>query len=380
MRPANTVRLDPGPEMLAERLKDVQGSCVVATVVSATGSTYRKPGARMMIEADGCITGLLSGGCFEQDVREHAASVFSTGVAKTVTYDMRGDNDLIFGIGAGCEGSMQILLEPVLPDGITACAIVTACELSRSGESVALATIHEGPLDMIGTHLWRTGVPSPLGRNFDFACEQALENYRPFESRWPDGSGLVAALIQPLWPLPAILICGAGPDAVPLVAALRTLHFPVTIADHRPTYAHPDKFPGADVICGTAGTLGTRVDLTRYFAAVVMSHHLMSDASYLSALANTDVAYIGLLGSRVRRERLLTELGSAAAGMAGRLRGPVGLDIGAVTPEAIALAIAAEIHTAAAGRPGGSLRSVTDRHLSGGREDSASVGRDLARR
>jgi xanthine dehydrogenase accessory factor len=377
MKPANTVRLDPGPEMLAERLKDVQGSCVVATVVSSAGSTYRKPGARMLIEADGRITGLLSGGCFEQDVREHAASVFSRGVAKKVTYDMRGDNDLIFGIGAGCEGSMDILLEPVQPGGTTARAIIAACESSRSGESVALATIHEGPLEIIGTHLWRTGVPSPLGRNFDFACEQAVENDRPQESRWPELSGIVGALIQPLRPLPAILVCGAGPDAVPLVAALRVLHFPVTLADHRPTYAHPAKFPGADVICGAAGTLGARLDLTRYFAAVVMSHHLMSDAAYLSALASTDIAYIGLLGSRVRRERLLSELGSAAAGMAGRLRGPVGLDIGAVTPEAIALAIAAEIHTAAAGRHGGSLRSVIDKPVSGGREDAASASKAL---
>jgi xanthine/CO dehydrogenase XdhC/CoxF family maturation factor len=334
----------------------------------------------MLIEADGCITGLLSGGCFEQDVREHAASVFSKGVAKKVTYDMRGDNDLIFGIGAGCEGSMDILLEPVLAGHTTACAIIAACELSRRGESVALATIHEGPLEIVGTHLWRAGVSSSLGRNFDFACEQALESDRPLESRWPDLSGVVGALIQPLRPLPAILICGAGPDAVPLVAALRTLHFPVTIADHRATYARADKFPGAEVLCGAAATLGARVDLTRYFAAVVMSHHLMSDAAYLSTLANTDVAYVGLLGSRVRRERLLAELGSAAAGMAGRLRGPVGLDIGAVTPEAIALAIAAEIHTAAAGRHGGSLRSVTDRHLSSGREYSADATKTLAQR
>jgi xanthine dehydrogenase accessory factor len=368
MRPENAVRLDPGPELLAERLKAVQGFCVVATIVSAAGSTYRKPGARMLIEADGYITGLLSGGCFEQDLREHATAVLSGGMAKTVTYDMRGDNDLIFGIGAGCEGRMDILLEPVFPGGIAARAILEACELSRRGESVALATIHEGPLDIIGTHLWRAGVPSPLGRNFDSACEQALKNERPQESRWPHLSGVVGALIQPLRPLPAILLCGAGPDAVPLVAALRALHFPVTITDHRPTYAHPDKFPGAEVICGAAGTVGARLDLTRFFAAVVMSHHLVSDVAYLTALANTSIAYVGVLGPRARRERVLTELGSAAAAIGGRLRGPVGLDIGAVTPEAIALAIAVEIYTAASGRHGGSLRSPPDRQVTGGRD------------
>src|ERR1700761_790564 len=108
----NTVRLDTSLELLAERLSDIEHPFVVATVVSATGSTYRKPGARMLVEQDGHITGLLSGGCFEQDLREHASKVLASGVARTVSYDMRADNDLIFGIGAGCEGCMGILLEP----------------------------------------------------------------------------------------------------------------------------------------------------------------------------------------------------------------------------------------------------------------------------
>jgi xanthine dehydrogenase accessory factor len=348
----NAVRLDPSPEMLAQRLNVVETSCVVATVVSAAGSTYRKPGARMLIEADGRITGLLSGGCFEQDLREHATRILANGVARMVTYDMRGENDLIFGIGAGCEGSMGILLEPAPYGSPVARAIVKACELARQGEAVALATLHEGPAELLGTHLWHPGGESSLGEKIAYECAQAIESAqsRAFSGAQP--SGMVSAWIQPLLPLPAVLICGAGPDAQPLAAALQALHFPVTVTDHRAAYADIGNFPGAEVVLGAAAGLAERLDLTRFFAAVVMSHHLASDAAYLTALAATDIAYLGVLGPRMRRERLLTTMGSAALGMQGRLRGPIGLDIGAATPEGIALAIAAEIYATAAGRGG----------------------------
>jgi xanthine dehydrogenase accessory factor len=159
-------------------------------------------------------------------------------------------------------------------------------------------------------------------------------------------------------PPPAVLICGAGPDAEPLVAGFRALRCPVTVADHRPAYANPANFPGAAVVLGPAATLADRLDLNRYFAAVIMSHHLPSDADYLRALAGTTLKYIGVLGPRARRSRLLTEIGAVAGQFENRLRGPIGLDIGAVTPEGIALAILAEVHAVAAGRDGGHLTAA----------------------
>ena len=321
---------------------------MLATVIYATGSTYRKPGARMLIETDGRITGLLSGGCFEQDLREHAAAVLAGGGVRTLTYDMRNDNDLIFGIGAGCEGRMDVLLEPLQSGSRAACAITLAAEMSRL-EPIALIVIYEGAAQQLGTHLWRAGATSS-DEPLDSACAHAVEAGPPQQFRSEDPSGVCAALIQPMPPLPAILICGAGPDVQPLAAALRALHYPLTIAEHRPAYANAANFPGAKVLLGTAATLASRVDLTRFFAAIIMSHHLASDTDYLRALAATGIEYIGVLGPRMRRDRLLAELGSAAAAIEGRLRGPVGLGIGAVTPEGIALAIAAEIHAAAAGR------------------------------
>ena len=156
--------------------------------------------------------------------------------------------------------------------------------------------------------------------------------------------------VEVLAPPPGILVCGAGPDAVPLVHLLTGLGFAVTVADHRPLYLESPDWRGARTSLGPAATLATRLRLNAFHAAVVMSHHLASDEAYLSALATSSVASVGLLGPRARRERLLAALGPTAAMLRPRLRGPVGLDIGAVTPEAIALAVAAEIHALAAGR------------------------------
>jgi xanthine dehydrogenase accessory factor len=351
------VRLDTSLELLAERLVTLRGPYVVATVISATGSTYRKPGARMLVEGDGRITGLLSGGCFEQDLREHAAKVLLGGVARTVRYDMRSDNDLIFGIGAGCEGCMEILLEPSHPGAASASALLEANSMSHDGQSVALAAIYDGPEAELGTRLWHTHLSSRMDEPLAIACAQAIAQRQSRPIAWKNAGYSREAWIQVVMPPPAVLVCGAGPDTEPLVGGLRALRYPVTVVDHRPAYANAERFPGATVINGPAASISSSVKLNRFFAAVVMSHHLESDASYLRALSSTDVQYIGLLGPKARRARLLAEIGDAAAGIEARLRSPIGLDIGAITPEGIALAILAEIHAAAAGRHGGPITS-----------------------
>jgi xanthine dehydrogenase accessory factor len=358
MRPKRlALRLDTSLEWLAERLATVPTSAVVATVISTVGSTYRKPGARMLLEANGRITGLLSGGCFEQDLHAHALRVLSSQRARTIAYDMRGEDDLVFGIGAGCEGRMEILLEPAPPDSLVTGAIMAASELSHRGEPVALATIHSGPDAQLGTRLWHEH--QQLWPRHEealaTACAQALDIRQSQSVQWGSPSDLREAYIQVVLPPPAVLICGAGPDAEPLAAGFRALRYPVTVVDHRPAYANAANFPGATVILGSPAMLAESLDLNRYFAAVVMSHHLPSDADYLRALAASAVEYIGLLGPRARRSRLLTDIGAAADQIANRLRGPIGLDIGAVTPEGIALAIVAEVHAVAAGRDGGSF-------------------------
>jgi xanthine/CO dehydrogenase XdhC/CoxF family maturation factor len=166
-----------------------------------------------------------------------------------------------------------------------------------------------------------------------------------------DGARRTRAFVQFLAPPPHVLICGAGPDAQPVVSAARALGWRVSVVDHRPAYAAAADFPGAEVRHCDPRLLRSTVNLGRCHAAVVMSHHLSSDATYLLALAEAGVpAYVGLLGPEARRSRLLQELGPLGEKLNSRLRGPVGIDIGAVTPEGIALAIVSQIHAWLTGR------------------------------
>jgi xanthine dehydrogenase accessory factor len=366
-------RLDTSLELLVERVAELKAPAVLATIVATAGSTYRKAGARMLLESDGTITGLLSGGCFEQDIREHASKVFATGMARGIEYDMRGDADLLFGIGAGCEGAMRILLEPASLGSVATRALIGAGRVTAEGEPAILAIVHEGPNAALGTRLWPTPADMPLDPPLADACADALLTATSHRLCWDHGQSAREAWIQHLAPPPKILLCGGGLDAEPLVAHLRMLRFQVTVAEHRPAYALAARFPGAKVILGPAAELATRIDLGQYFAAIVMSHHLHSDAAYLRALAASTLPHIGLLGPQPRRARLMAELGDAAASLAPRLRGPVGLDLGAVTPEGIALAIAAELHALAAGRNGGPCSRPPLGEGYGGRVENDSV-------
>jgi xanthine dehydrogenase accessory factor len=351
-------RLDTSLEQLLERYALLSAPAALATLVATAGSTYRKAGARMLIESDGQLVGLLSGGCLEQDLREHALAVLAGDAARVVEYDMRGDDDLLYGIGAGCEGAMRILIEPAAQGSAAADALAQAGAATARGESVALAVIHEGPADALGTHAWTAGGEPPgagLDAGLAEACATALATRTSGGFRWDTGRAPLEAWIEYLAPPPRLLICGAGPDAEPVAAQLRALRWAVTLVDHRPAYAVPARFAGATVVHAGAAELAARLVLDTFDAAVVMSHHLPSDALYLRALATSRVPYVGLLGPQPRRERLLAELGPLAGVLVPRLRGPVGLDIGAVTPEGIALAIAAELHAVVAGRGGGLL-------------------------
>jgi xanthine/CO dehydrogenase XdhC/CoxF family maturation factor len=346
------VRLDTSLELLLDRQRTAPEGTVLATIVATAGSTYRKAGARMTIAPDGRLVGLLSGGCFEQDLREHAATVRESRRARIVEYDMRGDDDLVFGIGAGCEGAMRILLEPADAGSPADRALAHAGEAAHAGRATALAVVHDGPAAALGTRAW------PGARDVEPELVAALDDALALREsrgvRWNDESVPTEAWIQYLAPPPRLLVCGGGPDAEPVVRQAVALGWPVTVVDHRAAYVQPARFPGAEVLLVETGRLDAALDVASYSAAVVMSHHLTGDAAYLRALAASPApGYVGLLGPRPRRERLMAELGANAAGLAGRLRGPVGLDIGAATPEGIALAIAAELHAWAAGRPGG---------------------------
>jgi xanthine/CO dehydrogenase XdhC/CoxF family maturation factor len=345
------VRLDTSLETLLANAPRNGSPSVLATVVATAGSTYRKPGARMLIMSDGSYFGLLSGGCLEADLAIHARQVLDSGTPRAVEYDMRGPDDILFGIGAGCEGAMRVMLEPAGPGSPAATALAIAGGSSRAGVSTSLVVIHESPELVLGTYD-PAALPPAFPPALSSAAERALADG---ESRSVDteiAGRRTRAFVQFLAPPPHLLICGAGPDAQPVAAAALALGWRVTVVDHRPAYALAERFPGAAVRRVDARSLRSSVALAECHAVVVMSHHLPSDVAYLRELAEAGVPeYVGLLGPSARRRRIAEELGATSDKLHSRLRGPVGLEIGAVTPEGIALAIVSQVHAWLAGSP-----------------------------
>lgn len=342
------VRLDTSLESLIEHVVPTGGPRVLATLVATAGSTYRKPGARMLMLADGSYHGLLSGGCLEADLGLHAQEVLVSGVARAVEYDMRGPDDVLFGVGAGCEGAMRVLLESAGPGTRAAAALTAAAAVTRRGDATSLVVLHESSNLPLGTYDPSADLPAELAAAAKRSVDEARSQGAAFE--W--GGSPCRAFAQFLAPAPHLLVCGAGPDAQPVVSAALALGWRVSVVDHRPAYALAQRFPRADVHRADARDLGHVVDLGRCHAVVVMSHHLPSDVAYLRALADAGAPdFVGLLGPRARRARIAQELGDATRQLDSRIRSPVGIDIGAVTPEGIALSIVGQIHAWLTGRP-----------------------------
>ncbi len=330
---------------------------VLAVVVATEGSTYRKPGAMMLIGPDGDYAGLVSGGCLEGDLTERAREVLSSGEPLRVHYDLK-DDDLLFGLGLGCGGAVDLLLLR-LDAARQFAPLGSLFEALDAGEHCQLALVCDstdkslpvGSTALFSSGAIRTGPAPILDRLRRGAPGPARARREVLES--PQGSA--GLLVIGIAPSPHVLVCGAGPDAVPLVSQVLALGWDCTVADHRENFADPTRFPpGAQMLCQRPKALSGHAILERIDAAVIMTHHVGHDADYLRAFREKPPAYLGLLGPKARRDRLIEETGSQALA----IHGPAGLDIGAELPEAIALAIMAEMHAVLAGRQGGPLIDV----------------------
>jgi xanthine dehydrogenase accessory factor len=344
---------------------------VLATVYETMGSTYSKSGHRILIAANGDYQGLVSGGCLEGDLAERAREVAASGTAAAVTYDLRDEVDELWGLGVGCNGLIRVFLQP--SDATTdwqPFASIRAHLLDNTPAVVAtvITSGHDG-LSPGATVIWTPQGMEYSGPGAQVASAQVTEFLLAgCEAAFRDRQAALSSLDQatqilyaPLVPVPRLLLLGAGLDAVPVVAIAVELGWNVTVADHRPGYLQRAGFSSAEQVLEVVpGRLAGQLDLSRFDAALVMSHHLVSDREYLRELADASLAYTGVLGPPARRERLLEELGDAGVRLAGRLKGPVGLDIGADTPESIALSILAEMHAVLRGRVEAQLRVASE--------------------
>jgi xanthine/CO dehydrogenase XdhC/CoxF family maturation factor len=293
----------------------------------------------------------------------------ASGKAKLLTYDTGGSDDLLWGLGVGCEGTMQILLLRAGPanDWQPLDLFVSAHQRHERVAAAIVVASPDGTLPAGSVILseGQTGgppVPLQLQDSLQALLARALETRRP--SALGSGSEALRVLAIPLALPPRLLLLGGGPDAQPLVDFASRLAWRITVHDHRPAYAKSSRFPQAEqVLLGRPEGLAESVDLTRYDAAIIMSHHLPSDLVYLRTLSASSIPYVGLLGPANRREKLLGDLGvEGAAALNGRLRSPIGLNIGGRAPESIALSIVAEIHARLHGAPGVPFESREPSH------------------
>ena len=331
-------------------------SLVLATIIATEGSTYRKTGAMMLISADGAFEGMISGGCLEGDLLHHAAKVFDSGQPAFVTYDMHADEDLVWSLGLGCDGVIHLLLHRLdREDGFGFLEQLEQSCLSRQAVLIALVTqsnsrTHARAVALLDQSGVSRGDPVLLG-----VLRDAAEDWPAWRSRrirTDENNETLEVMLVHVPRHTKILICGAGPDAVPVAAALVGLGWDVQVVDHRRAWSDPARFPAACTVTRVRpNQLDEEIDLNSVDAVVIMSHHLENDAAYLGKLAGQGISYVGVLGPRARRDRLR----EMAKFTGCTIHGPIGLDIGAELPAAIALSVAAEIHAVLNGRNGRSL-------------------------
>lgn len=310
----------------------------LATIVATRGSTYRRAGARLLVPATGEPIGNISGGCLEGDVARIGREVVATGEPRVVEFDLTAEDDAVWGYGLGCNGAIELYVEP------TAGAIENARALraALAGEPTVLSTVISG--ERAGTRWSGT----------DGAAAAALRDGNP---RVADDAG-ERVFHEPILPPMRLIVCAAGHDAIPLVRQAAELGWRVTVADVRRKLLTPERFPGALDFCDADPERAAEAMAPDARTAVVlMSHNLLRDQAYLGSFlaADTPLAYLGVLGPRGRTEQMLAELGRPEA--MERLFAPAGLDIGAEGPEEVARAIIAEILAVTRGRAGGPLRA-----------------------
>ncbi len=333
-------------------------SPVLATVVDVKGSSFRLPGAKMLILGDGTTVGTVSGGCLEADVLERAGDVRKEGKPALFVYDTTNEEDSVFSLNMGCRGIVRILMEPAVNSPVTK---FLKDNFEKSVEGV-IATVIGG--DRIGSQVI---VDSNGIRHSSFADPAASQMIlveadsvvRARKSRLVVSN--VGEVFYDFVPVPvSIAIFGAGSDAVPLSRLAFELGWKTHIIDHRAAFATSERFPYADRISNPSRERLGEVESDDYSFAVVMTHNFDNDKSVLSGLLKQDLRYIGAMGPKTRTARMLSEIEESGFVVTdekrSRIHGPVGLDIGATTPEGIALAIISEIQTVLSGRAGGFLR------------------------
>jgi xanthine/CO dehydrogenase XdhC/CoxF family maturation factor len=334
----------------------------LATVVRVHGSAYRSPGARMLISDDGKWVGSISGGCLEGDALRKARSVMHHGKPLLITYDTREESNQQLGIGLGCNGVIDVLLEPVTPAHEPGVMDFLQTLVNRNAPA-AMGTI------LTGSNCSRRMLLYSDGYQLSNVTETSLHNalhhalQQLLTSRQSQTTTLADEQVFLEWIEPTItlLLFGAGFDARPVCTFAKMLGWHVQVTDECVSHIAPVFFPQADRLALCQRTFVDReFNISPYTACVLISHNYAYDREVLKKILPTPTPYIGIIGPRKRFEKMRSELQQEGICFTDhdlhRIHAPAGLDIGAETPDEIALALLAEIQTKFTSRSGGFLK------------------------
>ncbi|MVO86268.1 XdhC/CoxI family protein [Streptomyces sp. p1417] len=354
----------------------------VATVVAVGGSAPRQPGAALAVDSAGTAIGSVSGGCVEGAVYELCRQALDDG--ETVLERFGYSDDDAFAVGLTCGGVIDILVTPVRADGPARPVFGAALAAAARGEAAAVARVAEGPAELLGRALLvradggagagggASGYEGGFGGHPELDRTVAAEARALLDAGRTGTVGIGAegsrcgqpltVLVESSVPPPRMIVFGAIDFASALVRAGRFLGYHVTVCDARPVFATPVRFPDADeIVVEWPHEYLERTEVDGRTVLCVLTHDAKFDVPLLRLALRLPVAYVGAMGSRrthLDRNRRLREVGVTERELA-CLRSPIGLDLGARTPEETALSIAAEI---VAVRRGGQGRSLAGGH------------------
>lgn len=338
----------------------------LATVVKVSGSSYRSPGARMLITDNGRWVGSISGGCLEGDALRKARNVMATGQPVTITYDTREESNQNLGIGLGCNGVIDVLIEPAMDDTLGPVNLFR--KLVNENRPNRIGTVYYGPagisskliIDGEGRRI-STLPHAQLSELVDKDLRRVFDTRKTESRTYELTDGTYEVFLEMVVPTIKLMIFGAGFDARPVSQMAKLLGWEVEVTDECISHIAPVFFPDADKLTLCAREFIDRdFHVTPYTACVLMSHNYEYDRDVLRNLVRTEAPYIGILGPRKRFEKMVFEYSNEDLILTdeqlSRIHSPIGLDIGAETPDEIALSIVSEIKGKFSQRSGGFLK------------------------
>jgi len=343
----------------------------LATVVSVEGSSYRRPGARMLVTDDGMLTGAISGGCLEGDALRKALLVMQQQKPMLATYDTTDEDDAKLGIQLGCNGIVHILIEPInAADKNNPIELLKAVAAKRRNAVIAtLFSLQNRKVAQPGTCMLlseegvttNSYIPPELQNQVLTDMQKVLHINRSSTKEYFTDVA-ITGFIELMTPPISLVLFGAGNDALPVMQMVAVLGWQLTVVDGRNNYATQQRFPLAQrVIVANAATALSHLLPDARTAVVLMTHNYNYDLSMLQQLLPLQLPYLGILGPKKKLDRMLRELEEKGIEITSQqlrhIYGPTGLDIGAEASEEIALSIIAEIKAIMAGKQGSSLRS-----------------------